>query len=36
MAKYVRRIEAVESFAHIRDGKGGYWPDRGYDWYAGI
>jgi DMSO/TMAO reductase YedYZ molybdopterin-dependent catalytic subunit len=36
MAKFVRRIEAVESFAHVRDGRGGYWPDRGYDWYAGI
>jgi DMSO/TMAO reductase YedYZ molybdopterin-dependent catalytic subunit len=36
MAKYVRRIEAVESFAHIGGGKGGYWEDRGYEWYAGI
>jgi DMSO/TMAO reductase YedYZ molybdopterin-dependent catalytic subunit len=36
MAKYVMRIEAVESFAHIGDGKGGFWPDRGYEWYAGI
>jgi len=35
-AKYIRRIEAVESFAHIGKGKGGYWPDRGYEWYAGI
>lgn len=35
-AKYIRRIEAVESFAHIGRGKGGYWPDRGYEWYAGI
>ncbi|MBA4805187.1 MAG: molybdopterin-dependent oxidoreductase [Brevundimonas sp.] len=35
-AKYIRRIEAVESFAHIGRGKGGYWEDRGYDWYAGI
>jgi DMSO/TMAO reductase YedYZ molybdopterin-dependent catalytic subunit len=35
MAKYVRRIEAVESFAHIGGGKGGYWEDRGYEWYAG-
>jgi hypothetical protein len=30
------RIEAVESFAHIGRGKGGYWKDRGYEWYAGI
>ena len=35
-AKYVRRIEAVESFENIRGGKGGYWEDRGYEWYAGI
>jgi DMSO/TMAO reductase YedYZ molybdopterin-dependent catalytic subunit len=35
-AKYIRRIEAVESFEHIEGGKGGYWPDRGYEWYAGI
>ena len=36
MAKYVMRIEAVESFASIRGGKGGYWEDLGYAWYAGI
>jgi DMSO/TMAO reductase YedYZ molybdopterin-dependent catalytic subunit len=36
MAKYVMRIEAVESFAHIGGGKGGYWEDQGYAWYAGI
>lgn len=36
MAKYIRRIEAVESFADIAGGKGGFWPDRGYEWYAGI
>lgn len=35
-AKYIRRIEAVDSFAHIGRGEGGYWPDRGYQWYAGI
>ena len=35
-AKYVMRIEVVESFAHIGDGKGGYWEDQGYAWYAGI
>lgn len=35
-AKYIRRIEAVESFDHIGGGKGGYWEDRGYEWYAGI
>jgi DMSO/TMAO reductase YedYZ molybdopterin-dependent catalytic subunit len=36
MAKYVMKIEAVESFAHIAMGRGGYWEDRGYEWYAGI
>ena len=35
-AKYVRAIELVESFADIRGGKGGYWEDEGYEWYAGI
>jgi DMSO/TMAO reductase YedYZ molybdopterin-dependent catalytic subunit len=35
-AKYVRAIELVESFAKIRGGKGGYWEDEGYEWYAGI
>jgi DMSO/TMAO reductase YedYZ molybdopterin-dependent catalytic subunit len=36
MAKYVMRIEAVESLAGIRGGNGGFWEDRGYEWYAGI
>jgi len=36
MAKYVMRIEAVESFTQLRAGKGGFWEDRGYEWYAGI
>ena len=36
MAKYVMRIEAVESFARIHGGNGGYWEDQGYQWYAGI
>jgi DMSO/TMAO reductase YedYZ molybdopterin-dependent catalytic subunit len=35
-AKYVMRLEAVADFAHIKGGKGGYWEDRGYEWYAGI
>jgi len=35
-AKYVMRIEAVADFAHIKGGKGGFWEDRGYEWYAGI
>lgn len=36
MAKFVMRIELVESFARIRGGRGGYWEDHGYNWYAGI
>lgn len=36
MAKYIMHIELVESFEHIAGGKGGYWEDHGYDWYAGI
>ncbi len=35
-AKYVMRIELVASFAHIKGGKGGYWEDQGYQWFAGI
>src|SRR5690606_27285838 len=43
-AKYVMRIEAVEDFAALDEngetkygrGKGGFWEDRGYEWYAGI
>lgn len=36
MAKYVMRIEAIEEFSKLGRGKGGYWEDRGYQWYAGI
>ena len=36
MAKYIMRIELVESFDHIAGGNGGYWEDEGYEWYAGI
>ncbi|HEV7157776.1 MAG TPA: molybdopterin-binding protein [Caulobacteraceae bacterium] len=35
-AKFVMRIEAVSSLAGIGRGKGGFWEDRGYEWYAGI
>jgi DMSO/TMAO reductase YedYZ molybdopterin-dependent catalytic subunit len=35
-AKYLMRIEAVASLDDIGRGKGGYWEDRGYEWYAGI
>jgi DMSO/TMAO reductase YedYZ molybdopterin-dependent catalytic subunit len=34
--KWVRRIELVASLKPIFGGKGGYWEDRGYEWYAGI
>ena len=36
MAKYVMRIEVVDRYDKFGNGKGGYWEDRGYDWYAGI
>jgi DMSO/TMAO reductase YedYZ molybdopterin-dependent catalytic subunit len=36
MAKYVRHIQVVSDFRRIAGGHGGYWEDRGYDWYAGI
>ncbi|MEQ5836098.1 molybdopterin-binding protein [Marinobacter sp. NFXS9] len=36
MAKYVMAIEVVDRFDHIGRGKGGFWEDRGYAWYAGI
>jgi DMSO/TMAO reductase YedYZ molybdopterin-dependent catalytic subunit len=35
-AKYVRHIQLVSDLRGIAGGRGGYWEDRGYDWYAGI
>jgi DMSO/TMAO reductase YedYZ molybdopterin-dependent catalytic subunit len=35
-AKYVERIEITNDFSKIAGGYGGYWEDRGYEWYAGI
>ena len=35
-AKYIHTIQLVSSLQGIGDGKGGYWEDRGYEWYAGI
>ena len=35
-AKYVQRIRLTSTLAGISGGHGGYWPDRGYEWYAGI
>jgi DMSO/TMAO reductase YedYZ molybdopterin-dependent catalytic subunit len=36
MTKYIKRIELVDDFSGIGGGKGGYWEDNGYQWYAGI
>jgi DMSO/TMAO reductase YedYZ molybdopterin-dependent catalytic subunit len=36
MAKYILRLQLVDSLAGIGGGRGGYWEDRGYEWYAGI
>jgi DMSO/TMAO reductase YedYZ molybdopterin-dependent catalytic subunit len=36
MAKYVMRIELVDKLDDIGGGRGGYWEDQGYQWYAGI
>lgn len=36
MAKYIRAMEVVDRLDSIAGGKGGYWEDRGYEWYAGI
>jgi DMSO/TMAO reductase YedYZ molybdopterin-dependent catalytic subunit len=35
-AKYVMRIQLVDRLDRIGGGKGGFWEDRGYAWYAGI
>lgn len=35
-AKYLSAIELVDGYAGIGGGKGGYWEDRGYDWFGGI
>ena len=35
-AKYLTAIEAVASLDDLYGGNGGYWEDRGYQWYAGI
>jgi DMSO/TMAO reductase YedYZ molybdopterin-dependent catalytic subunit len=35
-AKYIRGIELVADLTAIRGGKGGYWEDQGYEWFAGI
>jgi DMSO/TMAO reductase YedYZ molybdopterin-dependent catalytic subunit len=35
-AKYIHALEFVASLEEIGQGKGGYWEDQGYEWYAGI
>jgi DMSO/TMAO reductase YedYZ molybdopterin-dependent catalytic subunit len=34
--KYIMKIDAVASLDGIGGGNGGFWEDRGYEWYAGI
>jgi len=35
-AKYLMRLEVVASVDSLWGGHGGYWEDRGDEWYAGI
>jgi DMSO/TMAO reductase YedYZ molybdopterin-dependent catalytic subunit len=35
-AKYIQRITLVSHLAGVGGGRGGYWEDRGYEWYAGV
>ena len=35
-AKYLMGLELTDSLASFGGGKGGYWEDQGYEWYAGI
>lgn len=35
-AKFVMSIELTSTLKAFGRGKGGYWEDRGYEWYAGI
>jgi len=35
-AKWVYRIQLAATFDGLFGGKGGYWEDQGYEWYAGI
>ncbi|MER0238097.1 molybdopterin-dependent oxidoreductase [Fulvimarina sp. MAC8] len=36
MAKYIRAITLTSDLSRFGQGKGGYWEDRGYEWFAGI
>jgi DMSO/TMAO reductase YedYZ molybdopterin-dependent catalytic subunit len=35
-AKYLQRVQLTDTLAGLHGGRGGYWEDRGYEWYAGI
>ena len=34
--KYIMEIRAVDSYTPFGNGNGGFWEDRGYEWYGGI
>ncbi|NDW07258.1 molybdopterin-dependent oxidoreductase [Jiella pacifica] len=36
MAKYIRSLVVTDDLHGHGDGGGGYWEDRGYEWFAGI
>ncbi|MCE7028359.1 molybdopterin-dependent oxidoreductase [Jiella avicenniae] len=36
MAKYIRSIVVIDDLSGHGGGNGGYWEDRGYEWFAGI
>ncbi|MEN3791313.1 molybdopterin-dependent oxidoreductase [Fulvimarina sp. MAC3] len=36
MAKYIRSITVTGDLTRFGQGNGGYWEDRGYEWFAGI
>lgn len=36
MAKFIRAITVTDDFSSFGEGNGGYWEDRGYEWFAGI
>ncbi|MFD2239039.1 molybdopterin-binding protein [Aureimonas populi] len=36
MAKYIEAITLTDDLSGFGEGQGGYWEDRGYEWFAGI
>jgi DMSO/TMAO reductase YedYZ molybdopterin-dependent catalytic subunit len=36
MAKYIMSIDAIDDFSKLGRGNGGFWEDRGYQWYGGL